>query len=166
MILIREITEVDSKRYLELNKRLDQETSFMLFESGERTTTIEQQRTMISLIIKSENSNLIVAESSDRLVGHLMVIGGNTKRIRHRAHIVIGILNDFIGQGIGHNLFTKLETWRETTSLTRLELTVLTNNERAINLYKKHGFEIEGIKKNSMKINDVYIDEYMMGKTF
>ena len=73
MILIREITEVDSKRYLELNKRLDQETSFMLFESGERTTTIEQQRTMISSIIKSENSNLIVAESSDRLVGHLMV---------------------------------------------------------------------------------------------
>lgn len=166
MIQIREITEGDSSRYLELNKLLDQESTFMLYEPGERTISIEEQKSMISSFIQSKNSNIFVAEMNNHLVGHLMVIGGNTNRIRHRAHLVIGILNDFIGQGIGHKLFNKLEAWRETTSLTRIELTVITNNERAINLYKKNGFEIEGMKKNAMKINDKYIDEYMMAKIF
>ncbi|MBW5446529.1 GNAT family N-acetyltransferase [Cohnella sp. CFH 77786] len=166
MIQIREISEDDNMLFLQLNKQLDQETNFMLFEPGERSTTLEQQRQIISTFIQSKNSNIFVAELDTQLVGHLTVIGGNLSRIEHRAHLVIGILNKFIGQGIGNELFNHLEVWRQTTCITRLELTVITQNERAISLYNKHGFEIEGIKKNSMKINHEYFDEYMMGKTF
>ncbi|MFD3259784.1 hypothetical protein ACE3MQ_14335 [Paenibacillus lentus] len=41
------------------------------------------------------------------------------------AHIVVGILEKFSGQGIGHKLF--VEHWRKTTCITRLELTVMAN---------------------------------------
>lgn len=50
--------------------------------------------------------------------------------------------------------------------LTRLELTVETPNEAAINLYKKSGFVIEGTKKCTMLVNGNYIDEYMMAKIY
>jgi Acetyltransferases, including N-acetylases of ribosomal proteins len=50
--------------------------------------------------------------------------------------------------------------------LTRLELTVMVHNERAIALYKKMGFEIEGTKKRSMRIDGQYVDEYYMAKTY
>ncbi len=40
----------------------------------------------------------------------------------------------------------------------------MTNNERAINLYKKFVFETEGVRKNSMKVDGKYIDEYYMAK--
>jgi RimJ/RimL family protein N-acetyltransferase len=42
----------------------------------------------------------------------------------------------------------------------------MVHNERAIALYKKMGFEIEGTKKRSMRIDGQYVDEYYMAKTY
>ncbi|WP_392396641.1 MULTISPECIES: GNAT family N-acetyltransferase [Paenibacillus] len=39
-------------------------------------------------------------------------------------------------------------------------------NERAAALYKKMGFEIEGVKRNSIRMDGKYVDEYYMGKIF
>ena len=48
--------------------------------------------------------------------------------------------------------------------MTRLELTVFCENTPAVRLYRKMGFEIEGIRRNSMKLDGVYKDEYAMAK--
>jgi RimJ/RimL family protein N-acetyltransferase len=40
----------------------------------------------------------------------------------------------------------------------------MAHNERAIRLYKKMGFEIEGTKKHSLLISGSYVDEYYMAK--
>jgi RimJ/RimL family protein N-acetyltransferase len=77
---------------------------------------------------------------------------------------VIGILEQFTGKGIGTQLFQMLEAWARSNDIHRLELTVMTHNERAIALYKKMGFEIEGIKKHSLFVNGEYVDEYYMAK--
>ena len=37
-------------------------------------------------------------------------------------------------------------------------------NERALDLYKKMGFKIEGLKEKSMIVDGKYVDEYYMGK--
>lgn len=46
----------------------------------------------------------------------------------------------------------------------RLELMVITENIRAVNLYKKSGFKIEGLREISTLINGKYYDEYYMAK--
>ncbi|MNE70594.1 putative acetyltransferase YhhY [compost metagenome] len=79
---------------------------------------------------------------------------------------MIGILKDFTGKGIGSELFNAMEQWRLSTNIMRVELTVMTNNEFGIKLYKKMGFEIEGIKKNSMIVDDGFVDEYYMAKIY
>lgn len=83
-------------------------------------------------------------------------------RNRHSVSIVIGILKVHQGLGLANNLFTSLLDWAKSSNIHRLELTVMPHNEHATSLYKKHGFEIEGIKKHSLKIRDTYIDEYYM----
>ena len=40
----------------------------------------------------------------------------------------------------------------------------MVDNHAGIALYKKMGFEIEGVKKDSLLINDQYVDEYYMSK--
>ena len=36
----------------------------------------------------------------------------------------------------------------------------------AKHLYEKNGFKVEGIKKNSMIIDDKYVDEFYMAKIY
>jgi lipid II:glycine glycyltransferase (peptidoglycan interpeptide bridge formation enzyme) len=43
--------------------------------------------------------------------------------------------------------FVVKRSWAIERGFHRLELTVNTHNERAIRLYKKMGFEVEGVKK-------------------
>lgn len=83
---------------------------------------------------------------------------------KHSTYLVIGILEEFTGKGIGKDLFNELETWASLNSIHRLELTVMKHNERAVSLYKKMGFEIEGVKRNSLLVNNIYVDEYYMSK--
>lgn len=43
-------------------------------------------------------------------------------------------------------------------------MTVMTHNEVGIALYRKRGFEIEGVKRDSIYIEGQYRDEYYMAK--
>lgn len=48
--------------------------------------------------------------------------------------------------------------------LVRAELTVFEDNERAIRLYEKFGFEKEGVKRMSVIKNGKYINEILMAR--
>lgn len=98
------------------------------------------------------------------MVGYLIAIGGRVKRTKHSAYLVIGILEEYRGRGIGTSLFQRLEEWAINSNISRLELTVVTQNEAGIALYKKSGFEIEGIKRKSLMIDDEFYNEYFMSK--
>ncbi|WP_251550850.1 GNAT family N-acetyltransferase [Neobacillus muris] len=162
--MIRKIRVSDAGEYLELCKKLDTETKFMLLEPGERKTTVEQQTQRIKDILEQDWSVLFVCETNGKLVGYLLAIRDRHKRALHSAYIVIGILQDYTGKGIGSQLFAELEAWAQARQVHRLELTVMCHNEAAVVLYKKIGFEIEGVKRHSLFIDDQLIDEYYMGK--
>jgi RimJ/RimL family protein N-acetyltransferase len=163
-MIIRTIDISDAEQFLNLCKKLDTETQFMMLEPGERTTTVEQQQAQFESLLSKENRTIFVAEHDGQLVGYLAALGGEFKRNKHSVHIVIGILQDFTGQGIGTQLFLALEDWAHRQHIHRLELTVMTHNKAGIALYKKQGFEIEGTKKQSMLVNGHYVDEFYMAK--
>ena len=166
MIEIREIRVDDAERFLKLCLQLDQETKFMLYEPGERTTTAEEQRERIQSILSEAGSTILVAEDQGELVGYLAVFGGQANRTKHVGYIVVGITQAYSGKGKGTRLFQTAEVWRAQTELTKFELTVMIPNERAVALYKKVGFEVEGVKRNSIRVDGNYVDEYYMGKIF
>jgi RimJ/RimL family protein N-acetyltransferase len=161
---IRAIRESDSEQFLLLGKLLDQETQFMMLEPGERTMTIEEQGQRIKSVLSQTNQIILVAEHENRLIGFLGAFGGGFHRNRDCAYIVIGIMQAYAGQGIGKRLFEALEKWAIDQKLHRLELTVMCHNERAIHLYQKMGFKIEGVKQDSLWVNERYVDEYYMAK--
>jgi RimJ/RimL family protein N-acetyltransferase len=163
-MIIRTICEDDAEQFLSLCKQLDLETQFMLLEPGERKTTLEEQRAQIEILLRHENQTIFVAEQDNQLVGYLAASGGTFKRNSHSAYLVTGILQGFTGQGIGTQLFQRLEEWAKQQHIHRLELTVMTHNTAGIALYKKQGFAIEGTKRDSLLINGQYVDEFYMSK--
>ena len=163
-MVIRTIQPADAEQFLNLCKELDEETQFMMFEPGERTTTVEGQQNQLKRLLSRENQMIFVAEHDGQLVGYLGAYGGEFHRNRHSVHIVIGILQAYTGQGIGTQLFSVLEQWARQRAIHRLELTVMTHNEAGIALYRRRGFEIEGTKKHSLLVGGQYVDEYYMAR--
>ena len=106
----------------------------------------------------------IIAEDNNKLVGFILAMGGGANRIKHRIHIVIGILKVYQSKGIGTKLFEELEKWAKSIDIHRMNLTVMVNNDKGMALYKKMGFQVEGTMKDSMLVNGEYVDEYSMTK--
>src|SRR5262245_59526991 len=164
MTIIREIKADDAENLLSLCRQLDEESRFMMLEPGERTTTVEEQRQRILDVLSTDHQVIFVAEEDRSLVGYLAAMGGRYTRNRHQAYIVVGLLERFTSKGIGTAFFEKLENWAREHHIHRLELTVMVHNLRGVGLYKKMGFEIEGIKRASLLVDGAYVDEYYMGK--
>ena len=164
MSIIRTIQESDAENFLALCRQLDEENRFMLLEPGERKTTAEEQNQRIRDVLSQDNQALFVVEEAGLLVGYLSAAGGRFARNKGTVYIVIGILEQFTGQGLGTALFECMEQWARDRNLHRLELSVMVHNQRGVGLYKKMGFEIEGIKRDSLLVDGSYIDEYYMSK--
>lgn len=164
VVIIREIKASDAENFVHLTQQIEGSSEYMLWEAGERNIQPEQQRKMIESIEENENSAIFVAENDNVLVGYLMAMGGNARRRKHSAYIVIGIVEDYRGQGVGRKLFKEMEHWASNHNIQRLELTVVTRNEAGLALYKKVGFEIEGTKRHSLFVDGEFIDEFYMSK--
>ncbi|MHB8628928.1 MAG: GNAT family N-acetyltransferase [Aggregatilineales bacterium] len=106
----------------------------------------------------------IFADDSRLLVGSLGLHRGKMSGA-DRAGFGIQVHADYQGIGVGNALMAAMcnlaDNW---LNLHRLELEVFTDNEGAIALYKKYGFEIEGTRRRSAFRNGVYGDTYWMGR--
>lgn len=162
-MVIRTAEPNDAKQLVDLMEEVER-SNYMLFEPGERKTTVDQQRKRIEAMRREETSTILVAEDNGELVGYLFAIGGNPTRAKHAVYLVIGVAESARGQGVGAKLFTTLEEWAKDQAIHRLELTVMVHNKAAIALYEKMGFEIEGTKRHSLVIDGNYVDEYYMAK--
>lgn len=160
MVVVRRATEADAAAWLALAHQLDRETSFMLLEPGERTSSVAEVRSMLG----QDDACYLVAEVDGRLVGLLGAERGQYRRERHKADIFLGVCQAYAGQGIGRLLFEAVEAWAREVGLHRLELTVMAHNARAIALYKKMGFEVEGVARHSLCVGGEWVDELDMGK--
>ncbi|MBI9015083.1 MAG: GNAT family N-acetyltransferase [Clostridiales bacterium] len=158
---IREVELKDARGLYELFHQLDQETKYMMYEADERQTTIEEVRHRIEMIRKN---GIMYVIDDNGLGGFIMMNKGSCNRIKHVGYIVIGMKLSIAGQKYGTLLFNRLFEYSKLNHLHRLELSVMTHNLAGVSLYKKMGFQIEGIKNDAMLIDGEYVDEYHMSK--
>ena len=70
--------------------------------------------------------------------------------------------DDYQNMGIGSAILKHLLDIAKMKKLTKVSLNVDADNDRAIHIYKKAGFEIEGKLRNEKYHNGQYSDEYRM----
>ncbi|MBP9708242.1 MAG: GNAT family N-acetyltransferase [Oligoflexales bacterium] len=71
---------------------------------------------------------------------------------------------DFRGLGLGSKLLASVLDHAKKFGLEKVELHVYTSNLPAVALYKKFGFEQEGLIKKYRKLDGEYFDCLAMGK--
>lgn len=104
-----------------------------------------------------------VAWDRERVVGWADVVPLEVHAMAHRGSLGIGVLPAYRGRGVGRSLLRACIDRSLQNGLTRIELEVRTDNERAIRLYESLGFVREGVKCKGMRIEGAYFDTLIMG---
>lgn len=112
-----------------------------------------------------EKRHTLVAERPGEILGAISLKLYDIQRIKHRGYLGMAIKHTHQGQGIGSALMTAIidlaDQW---LNLKRLELTVFTDNEAAIALYKKYNFKIEGELQAYAFRNGEFVNAYSMSR--
>lgn len=161
--MIRPARPTDAPALLELKRALDRESSFMLLEPEERVETADDLARDIAATVERENATILVADEGD-LVGYVEADGGRYRRNRHCAYVVIGVRATASGRGLGTALLRGLDQWSSGAGIHRLELTVMAQNERALALYRKCGYEVEGRRRDAIQLDGRYLDQLFMAR--
>ena len=102
-----------------------------------------------------------LAEADGEIVGSIHV-----QKSRHGyAEIGMAVARDWRGKGVGGALMDIAEAWAREQDVHKLSLGVFAHNDRAVALYRKHGFVEEGRRvKHYRRRNGELFDSLEMGK--
>lgn len=106
----------------------------------------------------------IVAEMAGRVVGAAGLRPFYGRRA-HAAEFWIGVNEEFSGRGIGRQLLAALiDTADNWLNILRIEMTVFVDNARAIALYERFGFVIEGTHRAASFRDGAFVDVHCMAR--
>ncbi len=108
----------------------------------------------------------LLACDEDDVIGHIgLHTNPGSPRRRHVGQIGMAVRDDWQGKGVGTRLMQAVvdlaDRW---LNLRRLELEVYVDNEPALRLYQKFGFQIEGTLIDYAFRDGQFVDSYGMAR--
>ena len=165
-LALREAEKADAADLIRFLNQVGSESDYMTLDEAGILMDEEQMAQFIQRQAESANQLYLLALLDNEIAGIVSITADFHERIRHIGQVFIVVKKAFWNQGLGRILLEEAVDWAENgSSLRRLELTVQVRNERAVNLYKELGFEIEGLQKRGAYLREgIFLDVYLMGK--
>lgn len=107
-----------------------------------------------------------VALSGGEVVGWCDVTPTTGEPHAHVGILGMGLLPAFRGRGFGKQLIQRALRSARAFGFQRVQLTVSQRNVNAIELYKKVGFEIEGLQRDAIQVDGAYENLILMAVQF
>lgn len=138
---LRNGTEKDGRAVLDNYILTHEQTDNLLAYPDESHVTAEQEAQFLKARTESASEIEIMAEV-DGYVAGLAGIGsvGEKYKVRHRADFGISVDRAYWGLGIGRALMEACIGCAKKAGYEQMELNVVADNSRAIDMYKKAGF--------------------------
>lgn len=134
------------------------ERRYLLFTEA---PPLESVRTFMARIAAT-NSSQFFAVHGDEVVGWCDVIRDEAAGRTHSGSLGMGILPGFRSQGLGARLLAATVADAFDKGLARIQLEVFSTNTRAIELYRRAGFAVEGRKRQARLLDGVADDFIVM----
>ncbi|MFL5814999.1 MAG: GNAT family N-acetyltransferase [Bdellovibrionia bacterium] len=164
---IRAAQGKDAKKVLACASQIIAEERYSVTSPIEFLIGLESQIEFLESFRKEPDRIFLVAETENReIIGTIDFTPSRLLRHRHWGEFGMGVIASHRGQGVGQALLESLLQWAERQgSIEKVCLSVHADNTRAIALYKKLGFEIEGIRKRETCFGPgEYVDAVLMAK--
>jgi RimJ/RimL family protein N-acetyltransferase len=157
----------DAERLLAYLDRVRRETTNLLWGPEDRLFTVEEEQAWVRGRLESPDAALIAAWHDGGIIGLGGVdAGGRFNRSQHRAGLGISLLAEWCNRGLGTLLMRELIEWARAHPQTLvLQLSVNADNARAIAVYEKTGFAVEGRRRWAFRLEDgTLVDELIMSQ--
>ncbi len=139
--LLRSGSVADGATVYENFNATHEETDYLLSYADENSFGPEQEAKYLEDKEKSPNEIEIIAFIDGKVAGTAGIESvGDKYKTKHRAEFGISILKEYWGLGLGRALTEACIQCARDALYTQLELNVVSENERAIALYKSLGF--------------------------
>ncbi|MNF88001.1 putative acetyltransferase YhhY [compost metagenome] len=163
--VIRSASLEDAQQLSDVRLMIDGETENMDRERGEGFIDPAGFAHLIQSDSSAGRTLLLVAEAAGRIVGFSRCEGSCLNRLAHKIEFGVCVLKEYWGYAIGSNLLRESIRWADANGVKKIALSVLGTNDKAIRLYEKFGFEIEGVLKQDKLLSDGhYYNTVMMGR--
>ena len=144
-LLVRNASASDARALRDVMQRTHAETDYLLSYPDEQSVDEEQEARSLAETEHSNNEVELVAVVDGKIVGSAGVSAVRSRRkVAHRARFGISVLKEYWGMGIGRVLMEASIDCARQAGYTQLELEVVADNERAVSLYRRAGFEEYG----------------------
>ena len=161
-VVIRQISQGDIEGLHACLDSVARERKYLGFT---RAAPIEETRK--SLVEDMERGVIrLIAIDDSKIVGWCHVRPDRWEGFTHIGWLGMGVLKGHRGQGIGSALLHQTLAEARNRGLERVELSVFASNRRAMHLYEKFKFEVEGRKKKARKLDGSYDDIIIMALLF
>lgn len=163
-LTLREAEVEDASAVLNHLAAVATETDYLTFGKRELEITLEEEEDFIDSYLESSCELMLVALIDTRLVGVLTFAGSPRPRLRHTGELGLSVRKADWGQGVGGAMLDALVAWaRATQVITKLNVRVRTDNDRALALHRKKGFAVEGTISRELLIGGAYFSQHLLG---
>ena len=139
--LIRNGDAQDGLAVFEVFNQTHAETDYLLSYPDENSYDSEQEAKFLAEKTQSRNEIELIATIDGKVVGSAGIEAvGKKDKLKHRASFGISILKEFWGLGLGKALTQACIKCAKEAGYVQLELDVVAENIRALDLYKSLGF--------------------------
>ncbi|MQR96008.1 GNAT family N-acetyltransferase [Fictibacillus phosphorivorans] len=163
-VIIRKATEDDAQNMIEFYNVVGGESDFLSFGANEFKRDLEEYKNYITATSKESNSIILIAEIDSTIIGIATINSPQNERTKHVGTLGIVVSEAYTGIGLGKGLMNELLEWARLNNITKkINLVTNENNVKAIELYRKLGFEKEGLLKNDNFFKGTYHNTVVMG---
>lgn len=163
-VIYRRAQESDAGKIVDFYNFVGGETSYLSFEKDEYPMNVKEQEEEIRSLEGKKASIMLLAMDGEEIAGIATIHSSAKIKARHDGELGIVVAKKYQGQGIGTELIRQLIDWAKGNGVTtRISLDTRADNVKAVELYMKFGFVVEGYRRNSTLLDGKYYDLYVMG---
>jgi RimJ/RimL family protein N-acetyltransferase len=163
-LLIREGAGADAKTILAYLEQVSTETDFLTFGPADLELSEAEEAAYLERCHRAENCPYLLAFVDGNLAGILSFSASSRPRIRHTGELAITVLQAYWGLGVASAVLDALLEWANDGGvIKKINLWVRTDNQRALALHERKGFEIEGTVRKEIFVDGIYYDNLLMG---
>jgi RimJ/RimL family protein N-acetyltransferase len=163
-VTIRGATKEDAQNMIDFYNVVGGETDFLSFGANEFKRDLQEYEEYITATSIEQNSIMLLALIDSEIISIATINSSQKERTKHVGTLGIVISKKYTGLGLGKVLMNDLIEWGKQNGVTK-KISLVTNetNTVAIELYKKLGFEVEGLLKKDNFINGNFNNTIIMG---